>query len=304
MDAEHFTPEEVVKYLAHVYYTGPIEPTIEALTELQRCHILSVPFENLSVYGKERIVLTKDWLFDKIMRRHRGGFCYELNRMFSLLLDHFGFKHKLHAASVFNYKTGSLSPPSHVVLSVDIGDDLWLSDVGFGYCSFPPLRLSGLLDGQVQQSGPDRVRKHGDHYIFEERIRMVVDELGREEGAKEGFTSEDDPDWVPRYKFDLIPRTIEDFHDWLSYHQTDPRSLFTHDRICTIAKPWGRITLAGNKFVTSTYLADNRVKKTRKVLDAEEEILKELEEKFGIKREACLYPEGSMFCRVEWNKTF
>ena len=146
-----------------------------------------MPFENLGVYGKEQIALTTDLI------------CCSTKS--------FEFKHKLHAASVFHYKTGNLSPPSHVVLSVDIGDDFWLSDVGFGYCSFPPLRLSGLLDGQVQQSGPDRVRRHGGHYIFEERIRMVVDELSRKEGAKEKFTSEDDPDWVPRYKFDLFPQS-------------------------------------------------------------------------------------------------
>ena len=51
--------------------------------------------------------------------------------------------------------------------------------------------------------------------------------------------------------------------------------------------------------MTSAYLADNRVKKTRKVLAAEEEIVQELEEKFGIKRDVCLYPGGSMFCGAE-----
>ncbi|KAL9973350.1 hypothetical protein ACROYT_G019793 [Oculina patagonica] len=303
MAQEHFAPDEVEEYLARIHYTGPIEPTIEALTALQRCHILSVPFENLSVFGKEKIILSKNWLFDKIVRRHRGGFCYEVNRMFSLLLVHFGFKHKLHAASVFNYKTGSLSPPSHVVLAIDIEGDVWLSDVGFGYLSSPPLRLSGLLEGQVQQSGSDRIRKHGDQYIFEERIKIVLDEFGCEEGAKKLFSCEDNPGWVPRYKFDLVPKTIHDFHDMLLFHQTDPRSPFTHDRICTVAKPWGRITLSGNKLVTSTYLPDNRVKKTRKLLNGEKEVVKELEQKFGIRREACLYPEGSIFYGVEWNKT-
>jgi len=83
---DHFSPDEVP-----IHYTGSIEPTIEVLAELQRCYTLSVPFENLSVLGRDKIVLSKEWLFDKISRRHRRGFCYELNRIFSLLLDYFGF---------------------------------------------------------------------------------------------------------------------------------------------------------------------------------------------------------------------
>ena len=140
--SEHFTSDEVWEYLAHIHYTGSMKPTIEVLAELQRCHTLSVPFENLSVFGREKIVLSKDWLFDKISRRHRGGFCYELNRLFSLLLDYFGFKHELHAASVFDYKTGSPGPPSHVILAINIENEIWVSDVGFGFCTFPPLRLT------------------------------------------------------------------------------------------------------------------------------------------------------------------
>ena len=300
---EHFTPDEVQEYLAHIHYTGTIEPTIEVLTELQRCHTLSVPFENLSVFGKEKIILSKGWLFDKILRRHRGGFCYELNRMFSLLLDYFGFKHELQAASVFDYKTGSPSLPSHVILTVNIEDDIWLSDVGFGFCTIPPLRLNGLRDNQVfHGSGSDRILKQGDQFIFEQRIRIIVDEFGHEEGTKEKYASEDDPQWVPRYKFDLIPKTIDDFQDMLLFHQTDERSPFTHDRLCTLAKPWGRITLSGSKLVTSTYLADNKVMKSRKRLCGEDGVVKELEEKFGIRREACLYPEGSVFYGVDWSK--
>ena len=94
--------------------------------------MLSVPFENLSVFGKEEIFLSKDWLFDKIIRRHRGGFCFELNTLFSLLLNSFGFKHEKHAGMVFCQKTGRIVPPSHLILTVNISDSTWLSDVSFG----------------------------------------------------------------------------------------------------------------------------------------------------------------------------
>ena len=295
LELGRFTGNEVEEYLARIQYTGAIEPTIDALKELQRCHILSVPFENLSVFGKEEIVLSKDWLFDKVVRRVRGGYCFELNTIFSLLLHYFGFKYERHAGSVFSRKTGRIGPPfDHMILVVNIEDELWLSDAGFGDAFLTPLRVGCSPDEQEQHSGTYRIRRDGDQYFYEEKVKTIVDEFGREENAKENFST--DTGWAIRYRFDLIPRKIRDFHKMLLFHQTEEKSPFTHDRICTMAKPWGRITLAGNKLVTSTYLGDNKVRKeTKELLGGEEEIVKELEEKFGIRKESCLYPEGSMY---------
>ena len=301
-ELDSLTPAELQEYLARIHYSGPIEPTIDALSELHRCHMLSVPFENLSVFGKEEIFLSKDWLFDKIIRRHRGGFCFELNALFSLLLNSFGFKHEKHAGMVFSRKTGRIGPPSdHLILAVNITDCTWLSDVSFGDSYITPLRFSGSADPQEQQSGLYRIRRDGDDYFVEEKIKIIVDNSGREELAKETFTT--DAEWAPRYQFDVIPRTTKDFHERLLYHQRSPESPFTHGRICTMAMPWGRVTLVGSKVITSTYLGDNKVRKeTKELQDGEEEIVKELEQKFGIRREACFYPEGSMFYGVDWSK--
>jgi len=70
-----------------------------------------------------------------------------------------------------------------------------------------------------------------------------------------------------------------------------------------MAMPCGRITLAGSKVVTKTFLGHNKVRKeTKELQGGEEEIVKELEQKFGIRREACFYPEGSVFYGVDWSK--
>ena len=108
--AVDLTPNEAQEYLARIHYRGPKEPTIDTLSELQRCHILTVPFENLSGLGKEKISLSKDWLFDKIVCRHRGGFCSELNTMLSFLLNYFGFEYKTHAAMVYCKKRERIGP--------------------------------------------------------------------------------------------------------------------------------------------------------------------------------------------------
>ena len=297
------TPMEAEEYLTRIHYRGPKEPTIDTLSELQRCHILAVPFENLSVFIKEKIIPSKDWLFDKIVRRRRGGFCYELNTMLSFLLDYFGFKYKTHACMVYSGKLGTLSPPfGHQVLMVNIDGELWQTDVGFGDSCWVPLRFTGLAEPQEHQTGIYRIRKDGDFYTYEEKIKIIVDDFGREEMVKEQFTSPGDPLWASRYRFDLIPRQAEEFYEMLDYIQTDPKSPFTHNRICTVAKPWGRVTLAGSKLVTTTYLGDNKIKKeSKELLGGEEEVVEELEKTFGMKRETCFYPEGSMFYGKQWD---
>lgn len=51
---------------------------IDSLRELQRAHLRSVPFENLSIHIGEPIGLSLETLVDKVVARRRGGFCYEL----------------------------------------------------------------------------------------------------------------------------------------------------------------------------------------------------------------------------------
>ena len=242
--AAKLSKQEAGEYLTRINYSGSKEPAVEVLTELHRCHILAVPFENLSVYGKEKIELSKEWLFEKIVRRHRGGFCFELNTMFSFLLDYFGFEYTTHAASVLSSERGFQGPPfDHLVLMVKVGGELLLTNVGFGDSFWLPLRFTGLQEHQEQQSGTYRIRKSGDDHIYEEKIKIIVDKTGKEEIAKEQFTSPEDPRWVSRYIFDLIPRKTEDFFEMLEYHQTNVDSPLTRDRICT-----GQTLGKGNSF--------------------------------------------------------
>ena len=152
--AAKLSKEEAEEYFTRINYSGSKEPTVEVLTELHRCHILYVPFENLSVYGKEKIELSKEWLFEKIVRRHRGGFCFELNTMFSFLLDYLGFEYTTHAASTLDRKTGVLGPPvEHRVLMVKVGGELLPapmsgSAIPFG-CLFVSLAYKNIKNNRV-----------------------------------------------------------------------------------------------------------------------------------------------------------
>jgi N-hydroxyarylamine O-acetyltransferase len=95
---------EITRYLDRINYDGPLSPTAETLRLLQVAHLQAVPFENLSIHANEPIVLEDQALFEKIVRRRRGGFCYELNGLFAALLRELGFKVEMLSAGVANDK--------------------------------------------------------------------------------------------------------------------------------------------------------------------------------------------------------
>lgn len=122
---------DVDAYLSRIGFSGEIKNDGETLGRLMRAHMQSVPFENLEVYyDKREPQLSTEALFDKIVSNRRGGYCFELNGLFSRLLSSLGFSVSLFAARVV--KGGFLSPPSHEVLCVEAEGKRFFCDVGFG----------------------------------------------------------------------------------------------------------------------------------------------------------------------------
>src|SRR5207248_10791859 len=140
--------ETVVAYLNRVGVTTPAVSDAAGLRTLHRAHQLTVPFENLSIHLAEPISLDEPDLIDKIVRRRRGGFCYELNGAFALLLEALGARVSRVAARVYG-EAGHLSPPfDHLALIVRPPDGRgpWLADVGVGSHSDYPLLLHARED--------------------------------------------------------------------------------------------------------------------------------------------------------------
>ena len=127
-----------------------------ALHVLHRAHLMTVPFENLSIHLNEPISLAEGDLVGKIVTRRRGGFCYELNGAFALLLEALGAHVVRVAARV--HGDGRLGPPfDHLALIVRLpgGSGRWLADVGFGSHSTHPLRFDSRRD-QADPAGRSR----------------------------------------------------------------------------------------------------------------------------------------------------
>ncbi len=97
-------------YLDRIGAGRPAVLDAAALRALHRAHQHAVPFENLSIHLGERISLAEDDLIAKIVTRRRGGFCYELNGAFALLLEALGAQVTRVAARVYDGE-GRLGPP-------------------------------------------------------------------------------------------------------------------------------------------------------------------------------------------------
>jgi N-hydroxyarylamine O-acetyltransferase len=217
-------------YLERLNYHGPVTPTAGTLRQLQVAHLMSVPFENLSIDAGEPIVLDDEALFDKIVRRRRGGFCYELNGLFAWLLRSLGFRVTMLAAEVMNDR-GEYGPPfDHMALLVALAEP-WLVDVGFGDSYVEPLKLEPHTE-QVQGLRSFR--------LDPEQARFVV---MRQDG---------DGPWKAQYRFDLTPYEYSDYAGMCRYHQTSPESHFTQRRICSLATRDGRITISGTRLIVTT----------------------------------------------------
>ncbi len=131
-------------YLTRIHYSGPLEPDIDTLRGLHRAHLYSVPFENLNIHLGLPIRLEEEALFEKIVTRRRGGFCYELNGLFARLLEALGYRVTLINARGVNDDGSYALEYDHLALMVNCPgapDEPWLADIGWGNGPLEPLRL-------------------------------------------------------------------------------------------------------------------------------------------------------------------
>src|SRR5215472_4694858 len=199
-----------------------------ALRGLHQAHLQTVPFENLSIHLSEPISLDEDSLLDKIVTRRRGGFCYELNGAFALLLRALGANVVMVAARV--YDGGSLGPPfDHLALLVRLADGTgpWLADVGFGSHSTYPL----LFDSRQEQDDPAGP------------FRLADAEDGDVDVFKGGEL---------QYRIERRGRSMADFVPTCWYQQTSPESHFTRSTICSRLTGDGRISISGHTLIQTS----------------------------------------------------
>lgn len=202
---------------------------LDSLENIHRAHLIEVPFENFDIIVGDKISLIQEDIFEKIVTRNRGGFCYELNGCLFLLLKSIGFDVKMISARV--YDDSEIGPEfDHLCLIVKINGFEYLVDVGFGDSFSTPLKINGNVSVETYKSF--RVIKNAEVYTLLKSDKANI--------------------WTPQYDFTLKEYHLSDFSDMCHFHQTSKKSHFTQNTICThLTKKDGRVTLSKNKVIHS-----------------------------------------------------
>lgn len=225
------SPFDIGAYLRRIGYMGPTDPTVETLAGLTRAQLEAVPFENLDIIPLGRpLRLDPAGLFQKMVEEQRGGFCFELNGLFALLLEALGFG-VIRVACQFAEEGGYSHLLDHLALLVTTSDgDLWFIDVGAGRTSLAtPLAMPG-----PDATGPVGPPDPADGAITRIERRGAVGHVWRREA---------DGEWVEHLRFDPSPHTLSDFADRCRCFETEPDSHFRSGPICTRLTPEGWISI-------------------------------------------------------------
>lgn len=251
---------DIAPYLKRIGFTAtpkPDQPTLEAL---QWQHLFHVPFEDIDVHYRISIKLDEASVFNKVVANNRGGYCYELNSLFAILLTTIGFDVCLLSARVRRGNTFG-EEYDHMAILVSIDGEQWLTDVGFGHFSLKPLLLKENL---VQNDGRDdyRIVAHGTidgaSYLAVERYKPSLKQF------------------VAEYIFTLNKKAVADFIEKNEWQQLHPESHFVQNFICSKPTHTGRISIINHHFIHT----DQSSKVQRVVNDDERKEL--LQSLFGI----------------------
>jgi N-hydroxyarylamine O-acetyltransferase len=215
-------------YLERIGVPHPATADAATLRTLHRAHQMTVPFENLSIHMAEPISLEPGDVLDKIVTRRRGGFCYELNGAFALLLEALGAEVTRVAARV--HGDGGLGPPfDHLALVVRPADGSgpWLADVGFGSHSTYPL----LFDNRDPQDDPAATFELADAPEGDVEVR------------KNG---------QPQYRVERRARALDEFVPTCWWQQTSPQSHFALSTICSRLTEDGRVSISERSLIRTS----------------------------------------------------
>lgn len=213
-------------YLKRIGYNGDVQPNLDVLVKLMRAQLQSVPFENLDVQAGKIVSLVLEDIVNKIVYSGRGGYCYEVNGLFAMVLTAIGFEFEIIGARPMFYP--HRRPKSHMVLVVKIGNQRWLCDTGFGSFGLrAPLGLHQLGEIVQQDNETFRLDKN-------ERDEFVLQALVKGE-------------WANQFGFDLYPMEMIDFSLANYYNSTHPDAVFVQRYLVMLQRSDGRTLLSGNQ---------------------------------------------------------
>ena len=223
------TAEQREAYLKRIGYEGKVKATKECLETLMALHLRNVPFENLEVYEEGKVPSLKSQdIYEKIVLRRRGGYCFELNKLFYELLLSIGFQASPLGVRIL-WKREEIPPMLHRGTLVMIGEEMFYCDIGYGGPG--PKHLVKLEDGiHKEQDGTFRITMHPEGTNGE-----VLIERKKEDA------------YLPILRFPLHPAVEADFELMNFYCAAFPRGFFQAQRVMSCNTETGSVALTGNE---------------------------------------------------------
>lgn len=217
--------DRILTYLKRIGLKNRPAPTVKNLFILQRQHLLHVPYEDIDIWRGQAGALSFDELFDKIVLRRRGGYCFELNGLFGWLLRELGYETEEHFGRWLMGESLEIPARRHRIVRVKINGTAYVADVGVGQRA--PLTPLELVQDRIQtREGVDyRIVRHG-------RLGNVVEVCVG--GA-----------WSRMYSFDDAVQEPIDFNYVHYYCANHPASFFRNNLLVHLP------TLTGRKSIGS-----------------------------------------------------
>ena len=204
-----------------------IEKTAEFLGKIQTACVLNIAYENLDILENKPIELSPDALYDKIVLRGRGGYCFELNGLLTHMLREMGFEVSERFARFLRGET-EIPMRRHRVTIVHMEDGDYLCDIGVGQIA-PRLPLK-TEENTVQPQNGETYR-----FIKDEKHGLILQDLHKGEWRDYiCFTDED--------VFDV------DFVQPSFFCEKHPSSPFNKDYMLAIKTETGRRTIDGRTY--------------------------------------------------------
>jgi N-hydroxyarylamine O-acetyltransferase len=182
----------------------------------------SIAFENLDILLGRPVRLDLDAIQDKLVRRRRGGYCFEHAILFAAAVELLGFNPMRHSARVVLFFPRTETPRTHMFLTVSLPQGRFVVDPGFG--------------GAAAQFAVPLVARRADS-----------------PNDASHWMTKDGPYWWMRTQTgdepsDVWVSTLEedypiDFEMANHYTESYPRSPFVNRLMMSVFKPDGRVTL-------------------------------------------------------------
>lgn len=117
-------------YLNDLKITAAMD--VDFLNQLQSKHIARYSFNSLAVVLGHDISLEVEAIFNKIVEKKRGGYCFEHNKLVLTVLKEIGFDVRLLMAKVIYNRDIDVARTHRITLLNLQGDD-YIVDAGFGH---------------------------------------------------------------------------------------------------------------------------------------------------------------------------